>query len=228
MRLGYAYYAGVGVERDLAEWVRWTRASADQGYAPAQANMAFMYQGGVGVPRDKRETARWASLAAEGGDASGQTILANCFARGEGVGKDEAAAVRWWRKAAEQGVHEAAYNLGEAHRHGRGTPKNLAQAMHWLERAAELGDADGAYSMAALYYGSPNPFGPHAHDFVNSYAWFLIAKELARTASQLQTDQAAAGSFQKIVGAQMTLADQAAAQRRADDWLRAHPRPAHQ
>jgi hypothetical protein len=228
MRLGYVYYAGFGVERDLAQWVRWTRASADQGYAPAQANMAFMYQRGAGVPRDTRETVRWASLAAEGGDASGQTILGFCYAHGEGIRKDQAAAVHWWQKAAEQGAHEAAFNLGVAYRDGRGTPKDRAQAMHWLEKAAELGDADGAYALAVLYYGSFNPFGPHEHDTVGSYSWLLIAKELAKTASQVQSDQAAAGSLQKIVGAQMTPADKAEAQRRADDWLRAHPRPAQQ
>jgi hypothetical protein len=42
----------------------------------------------------------------------------------------------------------------------------------------------------------------------------------------VESDQAAAGALQKIVGAQMTPAEKAEAERRAADWLQTHARRA--
>ena len=58
------YDDGEGVPQDDAEAVRWYRLAADQGYAPAQANLGVMYERGQGVGEDKVEAHMWLNLAA--------------------------------------------------------------------------------------------------------------------------------------------------------------------
>jgi hypothetical protein len=50
--LGTCYEAGIGgVSRDDAEALKWLRKAAEQGYAGAFKDMAYMYAGGFGVPK---------------------------------------------------------------------------------------------------------------------------------------------------------------------------------
>ena len=50
------------------EAVRWYRAAADQGFAPAQFNLGAMHVKGQGVPVDCAAAAKWWKLAADQGD----------------------------------------------------------------------------------------------------------------------------------------------------------------
>ena len=63
--LGRMYFAGIGVEQDDREAVRWYRLAAGQGYAGAQLALGRMYAEGRGVARDDREAVRWYRLAAD-------------------------------------------------------------------------------------------------------------------------------------------------------------------
>ena len=73
--LGFCYYNGNGVEKDLREAVRWFRKAADQGDALAQFFLGFCYYYGEGVPQDYREAVRWYRKAADQGDADAQRVL---------------------------------------------------------------------------------------------------------------------------------------------------------
>jgi len=55
--------------QDDVEAVKWYRRSAEQGYRPAQFNLAEIYaEGSRDVPRDDVLAYFWMSLAASGGD----------------------------------------------------------------------------------------------------------------------------------------------------------------
>ena len=58
------YYNGQGVQRDYAEAAKWARRAAEQGYAPAQADLGVMYWNGQGVPQDAVLAYMWLILAA--------------------------------------------------------------------------------------------------------------------------------------------------------------------
>jgi TPR repeat protein len=59
------YYNGQGVQQDFPEAAKWTRKAAEQGYAPAQADLGVLYWNGQGVPQNVVLAYMWLSLAAE-------------------------------------------------------------------------------------------------------------------------------------------------------------------
>jgi TPR repeat protein len=61
--LAEIYYGGHG--GSLSEAVKWMTASAEQGYAQAQARLGLMYATGKGVPLDNMTAYRWFALAAQ-------------------------------------------------------------------------------------------------------------------------------------------------------------------
>jgi TPR repeat protein len=62
--LGSCYENGIGgVSRDYAEALKWLRKAAEQGYANAFADMAYMYAGGFGVPKNYMLAEMYVELA---------------------------------------------------------------------------------------------------------------------------------------------------------------------
>ncbi len=58
-QVGYFYYEGLGVEKDLAKAVRWTRRAADHGDRDGQYNLAWFHEDGIGVERDLEQAVFW-------------------------------------------------------------------------------------------------------------------------------------------------------------------------
>jgi len=75
------------------------RASAEQGNAGAQYNLALMYERGQGVPIDEPEAAFWYRKAADQGIVMAQRALGAMYREGRGVKKDQAQADFWLDKA---------------------------------------------------------------------------------------------------------------------------------
>ena len=63
-QVGYFYYVGLGVEKDLAKAVWWTRRAADHGNRDGECNLAWFYEDGIGVERDLEQAAFWYRQAA--------------------------------------------------------------------------------------------------------------------------------------------------------------------
>ena len=63
-QVGYFYYDGLGVEKDLAKAVWWTGRAADHGDRDGQCNLAWFYEDGIGVERDLEQAAFWYRKAA--------------------------------------------------------------------------------------------------------------------------------------------------------------------
>lgn len=103
--LAAAYSSGTGVPRNLEECIRLMRAAANQGFAPAQADLGGMYSVGYGsIRQDDVEAARWLRLAADRGDPNGQNNLAVLYEAGRGgLPLDRTEAIRLYRLAAQQG-----------------------------------------------------------------------------------------------------------------------------
>ena len=96
--------------------MRWYRAAAEQGLAPAQSLLGFMYRAGNGVAKNDAVAAKWLLAAAEQDHAWGQFGIGRMYERGAGVELDPEEAVQWYRKAAAQGLEpaeEALLRLGQ-------------------------------------------------------------------------------------------------------------------
>jgi len=63
-QIGYFYYDGLGVEKDLAKAVWWTRRAADHGDRDGQYNLAWFYEDAIGVEQDMEQAAFWYRKAA--------------------------------------------------------------------------------------------------------------------------------------------------------------------
>ena len=63
-QIGYFYYEGFGVEKDLAKALYWTRRAAEHGDRDGQYNLAWFYENAIGVERDIEQAKHWYRLAA--------------------------------------------------------------------------------------------------------------------------------------------------------------------
>ncbi len=63
-QIGYFYYDGLGVEKDLAKAVYWTRRAADHGDRDGEFNLAWFHEDGIGVERDMEQAIFWYRKAA--------------------------------------------------------------------------------------------------------------------------------------------------------------------
>ena len=150
--LGNAYTnALLGVKQDFGEALKWYRAAAEKGYAPAQFNLGLACELGRGQPADEREAFKYYLKAAEQGFAAAQFNVGNMYSAGRGVGQDLFEANLWFKQAAEQGVLEAQFNLGLAYEAGRGVKKDEAQAARWYKQAADRGFVRAQYNLGLLF-----------------------------------------------------------------------------
>jgi TPR repeat protein len=61
------YFHGIGTETDLSAALKWLRKASEQGYSPAQNQLAYAYEHGRGVPQDYAVAEKWYAAAAERG-----------------------------------------------------------------------------------------------------------------------------------------------------------------
>jgi len=83
------------------------RASAEQGNAEAQYNLAMLYDRGLGVENDDSEALKWYREAAEQGYAKAQYNLGMMYYFGKGVSQDKTTGYQWVILAADRGEKAA-------------------------------------------------------------------------------------------------------------------------
>lgn len=115
---------------------------ASEGYAKAQANLAWMYHTGKGVTKDLDKAREWYTLAAKQNHVIAQNNLGVFYEQGLGdLNKNPKRAAKWYREAAEVGYSYAQYNLGVLYLRGHGVKRDIDEAIFWLEIAALQGVA---------------------------------------------------------------------------------------
>ena len=73
--LALKYQDGVGVEKSVAEAVRWQRASAEKGYALGMLALGRAYATGDGIARNQDEAVSWYRKAAAAGSTEAVGVL---------------------------------------------------------------------------------------------------------------------------------------------------------
>ena len=114
------------------------RASADEGHADSQFNVALMFERGIGVKKDEKEAVSWYLKSAEKGNGLAQFNLGVMYENGRGAEVDFAKANQWYRKAAVQGDPLAIGNLGMLYIRGDGVEVNKTAGIALLLVSATL------------------------------------------------------------------------------------------
>lgn len=139
-QLGILYAQGYGVEKSVAECIRWHRAAAEAGNADAMYDLGARHAHGLGLPLDHAEKFRWWQLAAEAGQTVAMFSIGLNFERGLGTAPDDQQAVTWYERAAVKGHPEAAEKLAALRAAGRDKPVNTALTT-WIDATTEALDA---------------------------------------------------------------------------------------
>lgn len=64
-QVGYFYYEGLGVEKDISQAFVWMRRAAEHGDWDAQFNLAEFYEEGIGIQADLDQAKYWYQQAAK-------------------------------------------------------------------------------------------------------------------------------------------------------------------
>lgn len=123
---------------------------AEDGYAKAQAALAWMYHTGNGVKKNMVTAASWYQKAAEQNHAIAQNNLAVMYENGTGVQVNPKAAAFWYKESANSGYSFAQYNMGRAYSEGIGVKQNIKEAKYWLRIASRQGVGLATETLAIL------------------------------------------------------------------------------
>jgi len=123
---------------------------ADEGYAKAQAALAWMYHTGNGVKRNTTTAVSWYRKAADQGHAIAQNNLAVMYESGLGTNINQKAAAFWYRESANSGYSFAQYNIGRMYAEGLGVRQDLEEAKYWWRIASRQGVKNATESLALL------------------------------------------------------------------------------
>lgn len=131
---GKAYESG-----DVVGAMPILRRSADAGYAPAQALLAYI----LDYSEYNEDAVAYYRKAADQGNANGQFGLGAMLSVGKGIKKDLAEARRWITLAAEQGHKQAINVMAQAYLGGQLGVAELERqgedALKWVKLAADIG-----------------------------------------------------------------------------------------
>ncbi|MDB6027178.1 MAG: hypothetical protein JWM68_3401, partial [Verrucomicrobiales bacterium] len=122
------------------EGLHWLQRAADQGYAGAQLDLAYIYLNGIGVKKDLAQSVKWKRMAADLGGAQGRFELALSYAQGIGEPRDaEDTPTRLLLKAAAQGHVEAIATMAVRYRTGYAVEQDFIESARLHLQAATKG-----------------------------------------------------------------------------------------
>jgi hypothetical protein len=144
---------------------------AEDGFTPAQYQLAMMYKNGHGVIKNPQKAFELLSLAAEKNDSDAQFDLSLMYSEGKVVEQDLIKAFNLMAKSANKGLASAQYNLGVMYYQGQGIAKDNANAANWYQKAAKLNYALAQFNLALMYFEGEGVKKSQE----KSYIWNVIA-----------------------------------------------------
>jgi len=231
--LGVAYFNGQGVPVNPVEAVRLFRLAADQDNLSGQFCLGLAYALGKGVRKNLSEAAAWYRKAAEGGSSGAQINLGWAYLRGEGVPKDKREAEKWFKKASAQGDALGSFRYGflylEKPGPGRLDPIATRVGVDSLKLSAEQGYPVAAFVVGEIFSG--RMFKYHVEtDNLEACTWYVIASSLDKQGRWAESQPEAVAAMRKDlpgrvdkVRKSLEATEYAECERRASDWMTAHP-----
>ena len=135
--LGYMYFYGYGIKRDILKAEEWLLKSAEKEDSFAQVYLGFIYYFSY---NNYPQAFEYFQKSAKNENALGQEYLGYMYENGDGVKQSHTEALKWFLKSAEQGNTESQYKVGEMYNYGYGVEKNKDIAIEWYKKAAIHGN----------------------------------------------------------------------------------------
>lgn len=146
-RLGYCFFHGTGVEKNMNEAFQWYRKAADLEETSAMFELGLCLLE-TGVDQNKEEAVSWYRKAAGLGDKPAMNDLGRCYANGTGVEQNVNEAVLWYRKAADLRDTTAMKLLWLCYNEETDKKQDADEVEQWYQRVAELEDATSTHNVA--------------------------------------------------------------------------------
>jgi hypothetical protein len=177
--LGLSYLMGSGVSRSDDQSIKYIRASADRGFAPAQTAIGNFYETGELVLSDPQQAIAWYKKAAAQNDKISLLSLGRMYYTGYKVTRDLDEAAKWLQRSADQGEPLSQLYMGLIHEE---KDYSHGVAASWYRKSAEQGVIQAQQKLAyVLDQGRGVP-----RDAVGSYMWYVIAFESGSGAVSIQ------------------------------------------
>jgi len=165
--MGFMYFNGLGVQRDLGAAIRYLRQATDQGHEWARLLLGIS----LNANGEFVEAAKHLRWAADKKETSAQYLLAMMYMGGKGVPQDYVEAARLFRSASDLGNESAMTKLGQLYYGGIGVKKDPVEAVRLFRLAAEKGEAQAQLLLGELlYYGEGTPANPK-----EAVSWWMKA-----------------------------------------------------
>ena len=143
MKVGEAYFVGVGIKKDVGKGLEYLAKAAAQNQIGAIHSLALINKFGIddfdSFVADNEQAFAWYLKGAELGDKVCEYQVGWSYLFGDGVAIDDAEAARWLLKAADKGNADAMFAVGIMYKSGRHFEQNTETAKHWYQQAAENG-----------------------------------------------------------------------------------------
>lgn len=178
--MGWMYYNGTGVYKDLEKSIKWYMRAAEQGLSSSQYCIGYFYYNGEGFAKNHEKAFEWFLKAANQGHRAAQNYVGCMYDSGEGIKRNVNKAFEWFQKAADQGLDVAQFNLGNKYYQGVGVTKDYDKALFWYKKAADQGYTEALCSIGDLYLKSE--WGKNSEKLAFSY--YMKAAETGNSDAQ--------------------------------------------
>jgi hypothetical protein len=125
---------------------------ANDGFSPAQYQLAQIYFKGLGTAKDPQLGLQYLKKAADKNYIDAIFDLSVLYSEGKYVKQDLTKAFELTRIAAGKDLAAAQFNLAVMYYNGQGVRKDLLQASRWYQRAANLNYALAQFNLALMYF----------------------------------------------------------------------------
>lgn len=149
--MGFQYYMGQGVVKDLKKAAEYYKLAAERGSSAGQRHYAICLINGEGVKQDMAEGFNWAYKSAMQGDIKSFTLLGQSYRYGVGTDLDNKEAYEWLKMAAEMDDPLGQLEFGLLYEDGIHVQRDPTTAVSWYRKAADQGYALGLKFMGDVY-----------------------------------------------------------------------------
>lgn len=154
--IGYMYYRGYGVEKDIEEAKRWCKRGMEKQDGNSFGGYAVLLDNEDATEAEKREAFQCMKRATELSHENGLwwKNLGNMHLFGTGTSKNLDEALRCYNRAAELGRSEVFSDIGSNYLFGIGVEEDIDEARHWYKRGMEKNDGEsfGRYACSFNMY----------------------------------------------------------------------------
>lgn len=169
-------------EGDLKAAARGFTASASQGNALGQFNLAMMHLRKELPGASDSQAWRLLQRAAGQQLALAENALGEMIEQGRRGKPEPKAACGWFERAAEHGNADGALATATCYYLGRGRKQDMAQAHRWYLEAAKAGDVGAQYIVASMF---ENGLGVQSDERLSRY-WYDVAARNGDVAAQVK------------------------------------------